>query len=84
MKAELEDLHNYIKRVDKKSSEIIKEVKSNASGGLSDSFVDEKIEEKVEVIFERHQKDINRVVAELKQMVKDFARDQTPIERRSN
>lgn len=47
-------------------------------------MIDEKIEEKVEIIFEKHQKDINRVVAELKQMVKDFARDQTPIERRSN
>lgn len=79
MKAELEDLHNYIKRVDKKSSEIIKEFKNNAGGELNDSMIDEKIEEKVEIIFEKHQKDINRVVADLKQMVKDFARDQTPI-----
>lgn len=33
MKAELKGLHNYINRVDKKSSEIIKQDKSNAREG---------------------------------------------------
>lgn len=49
MRAELDDLHGHIKRVEKKSNEMVKEIKSGAGGPtLSDSRIDDIVEERVE------------------------------------
>lgn len=63
MRAELDDLHGYIKRVEKKSNEMVKEMKSGAGGHtLSDSRIDDKIEEKVERMMQKHQGETTRAI----------------------
>lgn len=47
MRAELDDLHGYIKRVEKKSNEMIKEIKSGGLPSLTDSRIEDKIEDRV-------------------------------------
>jgi hypothetical protein len=39
MKAELEDLHSYLKRIEKKNNEMIKEIKNSGSAGINESIV---------------------------------------------
>jgi polyhydroxyalkanoate synthesis regulator phasin len=59
--------------VEKKSNEMVKEIKSGAGGHtLSDSHIDDKIEDRVERMMQRHQGETTRAINELRRIVSSF------------
>ena len=79
MKEEISELHSFMRRLEKKSNEMFKELKSNMNNSfgsnIDDITLEDKIEQKVEILQKKNKKYIDKVINELKIMLKNNQRE---------
>ena len=80
MKEEMGELHNFIKRVEKKNGEMIRELRNHNIQGLPVGSINEdELERKLEEHYQHSRKYIDRAVADFKGLLREHNKHQTPM-----
>jgi len=84
IKEELGELHTFIKRIDKKNTDMFKELKNSGykvdkDEGINIDEIEERLEQKIERELLKNKNYIDKVVAELKNLIKEYVRDQAEL-----
>ena len=70
-------MHSFIRRVEKKNNEMFKEMKHSkgSSSNIDDYYLEDKIDEKIDIFQQKNKNYIDKVINEMKMMMRQSSKE---------